>query len=189
MPIENLAIAHGDLERRGGIQYVGIGLLDQASGVTFVNTAGAAHTVEYTAAAALELFDLKQGTGSLSTSGSKEGGTIMFEHTISFYVPNMSSAHLRSLDAMKNEHIVVVAQGYDGTAYCIGLSQAYALEDSSLGNVQMFATLSSVEGGTGAALGDESGVTVTITCSSGELPRVCANTLTLDTATGTMTLS
>lgn len=189
MPIENLAIAHGDLERRGGIQYVGIGLLDDASAVSFTNTAGTAHAVSFTAANPLELFDLKQGTGSLSTSGSKEGGTILFEHTVSFFVPNMSSAHLRSLDAMKNEHIVVVAQGYDGNTFCIGLSEAYELEDSTLGNVQMFATLSSIEGATGAALGDESGVTVTITCSSGELPRASANTLTLNTANGTMTLS
>ena len=113
----------------------------------------------------------------------------MFEHTISFYIPHINSAHLRCLDAMKNEHIVVVAQGYDGNTYCIGLSEAYGLEDSTLGNVQMFATLSSVEGGTGAALGDENGVTVTITCMSGELPRVSANTITLDTAAGTMTLS
>ena len=64
MPIENLSIAHSDLEIRGGLQYVGIGLLSDASAVTFVNSA--AHTVEYTAATALELFDLKQGTGSLS---------------------------------------------------------------------------------------------------------------------------
>jgi hypothetical protein len=69
MAIENLSIAHSDLERRGGLQYVGIGLLSQASAVTFNDTD--AHTVSYTAAAALELFDLKQGTGSLSTSGSK----------------------------------------------------------------------------------------------------------------------
>ena len=187
MAIENLSITHDDLEIRGGLQYVGIGLLSGASAVVFDNTG--AHTVSYTAATPLELFDLKQGTGSLSTSGSKEGGTIMFEHSVSFYVPRCSSAHLRALESMRNEHIVVVAQDYNGTAYTIGLSEAYGLEDSNLGNVQMFATLSSIEGGTGAALGDENGVTVTITCSSGELPRVSANTITLDTSLGTMSLS
>jgi len=187
MAIENLSIAHSDLEIRGGLQYVGIGLVSDASAVTFDNSG--VHTVSYTAASALELFDLKQGTGSLSTSGSKEGGTIMFEHTVSFYVPNCSSAHLRALESMRNEHIVVVAQGYDGNKYCIGLSEAYGLEDSTLGNVQMFATLSSIEGGTGAALGDENGVTVTITCSAGELPRVCSSAMTLDTSVGTATVA
>ena len=46
-----------------------------------------------------------------------------------------------------------------------------------------------MEGGTGAALGDENGLTVTITAQSGELPRVCSNTITYDTAAGTATLS
>jgi hypothetical protein len=69
------------------------------------------------------------------------------------------------------------------------MSQAFSLEDSTLGNVQMRARLSAMEGGTGAALGDENGLTVTITAQSGELPRVCSNTITYDTAAGTATLS
>ena len=43
-------------------------------------------------------------------------------------------------------------------------------------------------GGTGAALGDENGVTVTITCSSGELPRLFTGTFT-PAADGTVTIS
>lgn len=187
MAIENLSIAHTDLEVRGGLQYVAIGLLSQASAMTFGDSN--AHDVSYTAAAALELFDLKQGTGSLSTSGTKEGGTILFEHTVSFYVPNCSSAHLRALETLKDQDIVVVGQGYDGNKFTLGISKAFALEDSTLGNVQMRARLSAIEGGTGAALGDENGLTVTITAQSGELPRVCGNTITLDTSAGTATLS
>lgn len=187
MAIENLVIAHDDLEVRGGLQYVAIGLLSQASAMGFDDTN--VHTMSYTAAAALELFDLKQGTGSLTTSGSKEGGTIMFEHTVSFYVPNCSSAHLRALETLKDKDLVVIAQQYNGNAFTIGMSKAFALEDSTLGNVQMRARLSAIEGGTGAALGDENGLTVTIVAQSGELPRVCSNTITLDTAQGTATLS
>ena len=187
MAIENLVVVNSDIEKRGGLRHIALCELDKLT-PTFSNTTDV-HGVALAQSEDLANFDLKQGTGSLSTSGSKEGGTITFEHTVSFYVPNCSSAHLRALESMRNEHIVVVAQGYDGNKYCIGLSQAYGLEDSTLGNVQMFATLSSFEGGTGAALGDENGVTVTITCMSGELPRVSANTLTLDTSAGTMTLS
>ena len=187
MAIENLSIAHTDLEVRGGLQYVAIGLLSQASAMGFDNSN--VHTMSYTAAAALELFDLKQGTGSLTTSGSKEGGTILFEHTVSFYIPNCSSAHLRSLETLKDQDLVVIAQQYNGTAFALGVSQAFGLEDSTLGNVQMRARLSAIEGGTGAALGDENGLTVTIVAQSGELPRVCSNTITLDTNAGTATLS
>ena len=122
MAIENLSIAHTDLEVRGGLQYVAIGLLSQASAMTFGDSD--AHDVSYTAAADLELFDLKQGTGSLSTSGSKEGGTILFEHTVSFYVPNCSSAHLRALETLKDQDLVVVGIGYDGNKFTIGISQS-----------------------------------------------------------------
>jgi hypothetical protein len=38
MAIENLSIAHSDLEVRGGLQYVAIGLLSQASAMTFVDS-------------------------------------------------------------------------------------------------------------------------------------------------------
>ena len=187
MAIENLSIAHTDLEVRGGLQYVGVGLLSAASAIGFDNAA--VHTVAYTEATPLELFDLKQGTGSLTTSGTKEGGTIMFEHTVSFYIPNCSSAHIRCLETLKDQDLVVVCKGYDGNAFTIGVSEAFKIEDSTLGNVQMRARLSAIEGGTGAALGDENGLTVTITAQSGELPRVCSNTITLDTAAGTMVLS
>ena len=187
MAIENLVIAHDDLEVRGGLQYVAIGLLSQASGMGFDDTN--VHTMSYTAAAALELFDLKQGTGSLTTNGSKEGGTIMFEHTVSFYVPNCSSAHLRALETLKDQDLVVVGQGYDENKFTLGISKAFGLESSTLGNVQMRARLSAIEGGTGAALGDENGLTVTITAQSGELPRVCANAITLNTTGGTATLA
>jgi len=160
MAIENLSIAHSDLEVRGGLQYVAIGLLSQASGMGFDDSG--VHTMSYTAAAALELFDLKQGTGSLTTSGTKEGGTIMFEHTVSFYIPNCSAAHLRSLETLKDKDLVVVAQGHDGNKFTLGMSKAFGLEDSTLGNVQMRARLSSMDGGTGAAIGDENGLTETI---------------------------
>lgn len=185
MAIENLSIAHTDLEVRGGLQYVAIGLLSQASAMGFDDSA--VHTMSYTAAAALELFDLKQGTGSLTTSGSKEGGTILFEHTVSFYVPNCSNAHFRALQTLNNENIIVFTEDYNGVNHCIGLSSAYK-QENDVTNVQMYARVSAIEGGTGAALGDENGVTVTITCSSGELPRLFTGTFT-PAADGTMTIS
>ena len=188
MAIENLTIAHSDLEVRGGLQYVGLMLRESLGNVTFDET-GDDHSVALNATDVFQLFDLKQGTGSLSTAGTKEGGTIMFEHTVSFYVPNISTAHLSNLETLLNENLVVYCQDYNGGKYIVGVSEAYKLEDSSTGNIQMYARVSSIEGGTGAALGDENGVTVTITCSSGELPRVCSSSITLDTAGGTATVA
>ena len=191
MAIENLAIAHSDLEIRGGLQYVGVGLYSSVSGMAaggaFTSSADN-HSVTLVGGDALAVFDLKQGTGSLTTSGSKEGGTIMFEHTVSFYVPNISTAHLSNLQSMANEDLVVITQGYDSTQkHIIGLSEAYQASDSVRGNAQMYARLTSIEGGTGAALGDENGVTVTIVAQSGELPRTVTNSLTIDPSAGPLT--
>jgi hypothetical protein len=188
MAIENLSIAHSDLEIRGGLQYVGLMLRGDLGDVTF-DVAADDHSVALASNDVFQLFDLKQGTGSLSTAGTKEGGTIMFEHTVSFYVPSISTIHLSNLETLLNENLVVYCQDYNGGKYVLGVSEAYALEDSTVGNIQMYARVSSIEGGTGAALGDENGVTVTITCSAGELPRVCSSTMTLDTSGGTATVA
>lgn len=188
MAIETLQVAASDLELRGGLKYVAITLLTDATDVTYVDTSATAHAISAVSSVGeARLFDLKQGTGSLSTSGSKDGGTIMFEHTVSFYVPNCSSAHFRALESLKNENIVVFTEDYNGVNHCIGISKAFK-QENDITNVQMYARLSAIEGGTGAALGDENGVTVTITCSSGELPRLFTGTFT-PAADGTVTIS
>ncbi len=188
MAIETLQVAASDLEIRGGLKYIAITKLADATGVTFADTADTAHGISAVAGIGdAVLFDLKQGTGSLSTSGSKDGGTILFEHTVSFYVPNCSNAHFRALQTLNNENIIVFTEDYNGVNHCIGLSSAYK-QENDITNVQMYARVSAIEGGTGAALGDENGVTVTITCSSGELPRLFTGTFT-PAADGTMTIS
>ena len=78
MSIESLSIVHEDFEVRGGLQYVAITLFDDATGVTF-NNASNQHAVSAIAGVTgAVMFDLQEGTGSLSTSGSKDGGTILF---------------------------------------------------------------------------------------------------------------
>lgn len=187
MAIEALGVNHNDLELRGGLRYIAITDFTDATGVTFDDNGD--HAVSAVAAVGdAKLFDLKQGTGSLTTTGTKEGGTIMFEHTISFFVPNISSAHLRALESTRNQKLMVFVQDFNGAAYVIGCSKEYALEDD-FANQQMFATVSSIEGGTGAALGDENGVTVTITCQSGELPRAFTGTFSPDSSDGTVTIA
>ena len=97
MAIENLALAHTDLEIRGGLQYVGL-MLRHLGAITF-DSAGDDHQIALNATDVFQLFDLKQGTGSLTSAGTKEGGTIMFEHT----VYSICSKHfLCSLEQLRN---------------------------------------------------------------------------------------
>lgn len=184
-----LTVQASDIERRGGLQYVGI--IGQAD-VTAATADSTAGKHEYTrinddSTAVMHLFEMKEGSGSLAVSGSKENGTMMFEQTISFYIPNCSSQHLHELEQLKHEPIICAAYDYNGEVYMVGLSEAYKNEDAITRN-QTYAMMTGLEVSTGAAIGDEQGVTVTITCRAGELPRKFTGTATLDTSASTLTL-
>lgn len=186
MAIETLQVVHTDLEVRGGLRYVAITTINDPSGVTYDNDAD--HAISAVAGVAdAKLFDLKQGTGSLSTTGNKENGTIMFENTVSFYVPNMSSAHFHALKSIMHEPLAVFVKDYNDVSYCIGLSEKYN-ETGDYPSSQMYAKLVSLEGSSGSALTDENGVTVTITAMEGELPRNFSGTFT-PAADGSVTIS
>ena len=205
MAIEHLSVDANDLEVRGGLQYVAITLFEDATSFTFQDGVGQHQVSGVANVGDARLFDLKQGTGSLTTTGTKEGGTLLFEHTVTFFVPNMSAQHMKALEELKNNNLLVICgtyanrhtdqtlveggsqDGSNGARYIIGASKAFALEDDS-GNQQMYATLTSIEGSTGAAFGDENGVTVTITAQSGEMPRVFKGTFT-PAANGTVTIA
>jgi hypothetical protein len=184
MAIETLQVVHTDLQVRGGLKNIAIA---DVSDITAATYGSDTHTISAVSDATAKMFDLKLGTGSLSSSGSKENGSIMFENTISFYVPNMSLAHYDALISMIDLPIAVWAEDYNDAVYCIGISQKYN-ESSDFEGHQMYAKVTSVEGSTGAALGDESGVTVTISAMEGELPRLFTGTYT-PAANGTVTIS
>ena len=53
----------------------------------------------------------------------------------------------------------------------------------------MYARLSGVEAATGAALGDENGVTLTFTAMSGELPYLLTPAVTIDASDGSYSIA
>ena len=189
MAIENLVLATTDFEKRGGLRHIGLCATSNLTPTFTAVDAADTHSVALVQTANLALFDLKQGTGSLTTSGSKENGVMMFEHTLSFYIPNCSNEHFGNLQNLLQKQIAAVVVDHNDQAFLIGMSAAFQhTTGSSSFNNQMYATMTGLEGGTGAALGDENGVTVTITCSSGELPRTVSSTITVAHAGGTMAL-
>jgi len=196
MAIESgLTITAADVEKRGGLQYVSVASSTRVTGVTTDDSDDHAYSDINLAdgdnsagADTMWVFELKNGSGSLSVSGSKENGTMMFEQTVSFYVPNISSAHLKALENLKHEPLVCIAQDFNGADYVVGLSEAYKHNDVYARN-QTYATMTGLEVSTGAALGDETGCTVTITCTSGELPRAFTGTSTITGSTGKNVLS
>lgn len=184
-----ITVVASDLAKRGGLHYVGIigqasvteAVADDSAGVhayTGLNGAGTA---------AFHLFEIGEGSGSMGVSASRENGTMMFEQTVSFFIPNCSNEHLHELEQLKHEPIIVAAVDYNGNTYMVGLSEAYKNTNDITKN-QTVAYMTGLEVATGAAVGDAHGVTVTITCTAGELPRVFTGTTTLDVSAGTLTL-
>mgnify|MGYP003111721619 FL=1 len=187
MAIENIAVVHTDMEQRGGLKALGVFMFSDISAITF-DTDGN-HQITALTDANGKLFELKQGTGSLTSTGTKEGGTIMFEHTVTAYIPNLSDAHLSAIDNLSNRNLVVMCQDYNDNTYAVGLSQKFHVGPATDAHNQMYARLSSVELSTGAALGDETGATITFTCSSGELPYLIEDAVTIDAAAGTFSIA
>tara|TARA_Y100000361_G_scaffold125697_1_gene119352 strand:- start:1041 stop:1604 length:564 start_codon:yes stop_codon:yes gene_type:complete len=186
MAIEKISVVHSDMERRGGLKHLGVCLFSDISAVTFDTTSN--HTITTITEANVKLFELKQGTGSLTSSGTKEGGTIMFEHTITAFIPNLRDAHLSAIDALTNENLVVFATDFNDDTFVIGLSNKYALT-GDISNDQMYCRLSGVEAATGAALGDETGATLTFTAMSGELPYLLTPAVTIDATDGSFSIA
>lgn len=190
-----LTITAADIEKRGGLQYVSIASSTRVTTTTPDDSDDHAYSAIVLAdgdgsvgANTMRVFELKNGTGSLSVTATKENGTMMFEQTISFYVPHISSAHLKALENLKHEPLVCLAQDFNGNDYVVGLSEAYKNEDVIARN-QTYATMTGLEVSTGAALGDQTGCTVTITCMAGELPRQFTGTSTMATDTSLNVLS
>ena len=183
MAIEKIMVAHGDMENRGGLKALGVYEFGDITNIAF-DTDGNHHIDSLTDTGGV-LFELKQATGSLSSTGTKEGGTIMFEHTVTAYIPKLSDAHLSAIDALSDKNLVVMCLDYNDVTYAVGLSQKFHVGAATDAHNQMYARLSSVELSTGTALGDETGATLTFTCSSGELPYIVDPAVTIDTSAGT----
>ena len=187
MSIEAIGVTHQDLEVRGGLKHVAIGLFSGTSAVTF-DSAGGDHLISALTNTGMKLFELKQGTGALTTTGTKEGGVIMFENTVTFYVPNISDDHLAGLHSLMNKDLICIVESFESTKFVVGVSEEYKLSDD-IAHQEGYARITSIEGGTGAALGDENGVTVTLSAMSGELPRTYTGTYTPDPSAGTVALA
>ena len=162
MAIEKIMVAHGDMENRGGLKALGVYEFGDITNIAF-DTDGNHHIDSLTDTGGV-LFELKQGTA---------------------YIPKLSDAHLSAIDALSDKNLVVMCLDYNDVTYAVGLSQKFHVGAATDAHNQMYARLSSVELSTGTALGDETGATLTFTCSSGELPYIVDPAVTIDTSAGT----
>ena len=126
------------------------------------------------------VYETKLETPVLSITGSSVGNANTYECTLVFNLPQLDLARRNSITDMQGKCLQVMMLDTNGTYFVIGISGTLTGGDGGLDlaaashigtRPQTFARLSAVEGGTGAAFSDETGLTVTLSCTQYELPR------------------
>jgi hypothetical protein len=141
------------------------------------------------------VYETKLETPVLSISGTSVGNANTYECGLTFYLPQLDLARRNSITDMQGKCLQVMMLDTNGTYFVIGISGTLTGGDGGLDlaaashigtRPQTFARLGTVEGGTGAAFSDETGLTVTLSCTQYELPRtyVAAGTAPSISASG-----
>ena len=127
------------------------------------------------------VYETKIETPVLSVTGASVGNANTYECNLTFNLPQLDLARRNSITDLQGKCLQVMMLDTNGTYFVIGISGTLTGGDGGLdlpiasGHIgtrpQTFARLSAVEGGTGAAFSDETGLNITLTCTQYELPR------------------
>lgn len=183
-----LAIACADLQATGGITQILLRSWAATDAIDY-GTAGVHDIVsilEVAADANWFVYEFKNETPALTINATKENGSTAFECGLSFMLPRLELTKNNALQSMLNECMMGMALDTNGKWWVLGVSQKYANEDVA-SRSQTFLNMATIEGGTGAAYSDESGVTVSLMARQFELPREYVGTVLVDTSALTAT--
>ena len=168
-----LAITCADLQATGGIKRILIRAWTDDD-VVLYGTTPATHTItsikDLAADAAWGVYEFKNETPALTISATKEMGSTAFECGLSFFLPKLEYLKFNLIERITNSCLMVIAVDTNDNAFVLGVSEKYENESVSSRN-QTFAQLATVEGGTGAAYSDESGITISLMARQFEMPR------------------
>ena len=168
-----LAITCADLQATGGIKRILIRAWTDTDIVAY-GTTPATHTItsikDLAADAAWGVYEFKNETPALTISATKEMGSTAFECGLSFFLPKLEYLKFNIIESITNSCLMVIAVDTNDNAFVLGVSEKYENESSSSRN-QTYAQLATVEGGTGAAYSDESGITISLMARQFEMPR------------------
>ena len=183
-----LAIACADLQATGGITQILLRSWTATDAITYgaTGTHSIVSILKVAADADWFVYEFKNETPALTISATKENGSTAFECGLSFMLPRLELTKNNALQSMLNECMMGMALDTNGQWWVLGVSEKYANEDVA-SRSQTFLNMATIEGGTGAAYSDESGVTVSLMARQFELPREYAGTVTVDTSALTAT--
>lgn len=169
-----LAITCADLQATGGIKRILIRAWTDTDVVAY-GTTPATHTItsilsDTATDATWGVYEFKNETPALTISATKEMGSTAFECGLSFFLPKLEYLKFNLIESITNSCLMVIAVDTNDNAFVLGVSEKYENESSSSRN-QTYAQLATVEGGTGAAYSDESGITISLMARQFEMPR------------------
>ena len=193
---DGLAINCSDLQAVGGTRIIALRVWDSTDLVVFDDADHDITSIKLGASAASwGVFESRIESSSLSVNGTAEGkDCTTYECSLSFFVPGMTKQQFDRINEMtgkclmalvidNNDYSSATQVPSSGVTFAqnkvIGVSNTKANADKAV-RTQQYATIASVEGGTGAAFSDEIGVTVTISATQYEIPRQYAGTIALD---------
>jgi len=186
---KGIGVECSNLQSTGGITQILLRSWDTNDAVVYGNGTGE-HDIDSiltsASAAAWFVFENKNETGALTVNATKENGSTAFECTLSFMIPQINNDRFAEFQAMLDTCMMGAVKDTNGSWWVIGASELYANEDVQAKS-QTYLNLTSMEGGTGAAYSDESGMTITLTARQFELPRKYIGTVTVDTSALTAT--
>ena len=187
---DGLAIGCGDLQATGGIKRVLIREWNSTGTADEITLGGAgAHTVTSImdsggTNSTWGVFENKIETPALVVSGTTEKNVSTYECSVSFNLPKMDLIKTNRLQEFTGKCLMVLAEDTNSDWFVLGISNTLTGSDGNLDPAtggdtgtrqQTFAKLGTIEGGSGAAFSDENGLTVTLTCTQFELPRLYVN--------------
>ena len=170
-----LAIVCDDLQATGGIKRILIRAW--ADGDTIVYGAAGQHTItsiQDTGAVNADwgVYEFKNETPALTITATKEMGSTAFECGLSFFLPKLEQLKFNLIESITNSCLMVIAVDTNDNAFVLGVSEKYQNEATGKqSRSQTYAQLGGVEGGTGAAYSDESGITISLMARQFEMPR------------------
>ena len=183
-----LAIACADLQATGGITQILLRSWGATDAITYgaTGTHSIASILEVAADANWFVYEFKNETPALTINGTKENGSTAFECGLTFMLPRLELSKNNALQSMLNECMMGMALDTNGKWWVLGVSEKYANEDVA-SRSQTYLNMATIEGGTGAAYSDESGVTVSLMARQFELPREYVGTVDVNTVVLTAT--
>jgi len=186
---KGIGVECSNLQSTGGITQILLRTWQTTDVVVYGDDPGE-HDIDsiLTGAAAADwfVFENKNETGALTVNATKENGSTAFECTLSFMIPQINNDRFAEYQAMLDTCMMGAVKDTNGSWWIVGASAKYANEDVQAKN-QTFLNLASMEGGTGAAYSDESGMTITLTARQFELPRKYIGTVDVNTSALTAT--